>query len=111
MWRRPFFRFRRAAAQHNVLRRLERNLLGQAVVRYAAPAFHELGELEEAQIRRRVIELSGHVSPVTLGSHRVWTYIGPGTHGRGNPDSKERPFEPFESLFVPTPWIKSRVTS
>lgn len=85
LWNRPYFRFARTQRQHTILQRLERNLRDDAVVRYAAPAFWQRGELEAAQIAGVVLESSGFVPPSTIGSHTFWTYTQPGLIGRPNP--------------------------
>ncbi|MBB5786733.1 hypothetical protein [Jiangella mangrovi] len=98
LWYDPYYRFKVDPAQHNVLRRLERRLDGVALVRYAAPAFHRLEELEVAQVARTIIEQSGHVSPEALGGHRVWTYQSAGAVGRGNPTGQRLLFETLGDL-------------
>lgn len=100
LWHRPYYRFERSKEQHQVLRRLEVVLASQVVVRYAAPAFHTMGALESSQIQGSVMARSGHVSPLALGRHSVWTYREPGAVGRGNPNGRWKPFERFEDLFV-----------
>ena len=100
LWGAPDFRFERDRQQHAVLKRLEVGLAGQAIVRYASPAFHTLDHLEAAQRSRTVIQQSGHVAPATLGSHTVWTYQTPGANGRGNPEGHPRRFEAFEEIFA-----------
>lgn len=102
LWGSPYYRFARTTHQQSLLARLERDLAGACIVRYAAPAFHLQGELEEAQLRRQVIELSGHVSPRELEKHKIWTYLGPGLDGRPNPSGRPRPFEAFETLLAAT---------
>jgi hypothetical protein len=100
LWHGPYYRFSRSREQHSVLKRLESNLADDAIVRYASPAFHTLGELEEAQMKRKVIALSGHVAPSVFGRHQVWTYNAAGTYGRGNPTGRARPVEAFDDLFA-----------
>lgn len=97
LWREPYFRFERDMRQHVVLTRLERRLQGSALVRYAAPAFHLYDELEAAQLSKTVIARSGHVSPLALGRHRVWTYLEPGIKGKANPSGITIEFESFHS--------------
>ena len=98
LWYYPYYRFKVDPPQHNVLRRLERRLVGAALVRYAAPAFHRLEDLEVAQLSRAIIERSGHVSPEALGGHRVWTYQSAGAVGRGNPTGQRLIFETLGDL-------------
>jgi hypothetical protein len=98
LWNQPYFRFARSTDQHTVLRRLERSLGSDAIVRYAAPAFWRRGELEAAQLGRRVLVRSGFVSPNTIGRHRVWTYVRPGIAGRANPPTRPRPFESIDDI-------------
>jgi hypothetical protein len=98
MWHHPYYRFKRTKEQQQVLGRLERRLGAQAVVRYAAPAFHTLGELEAAQITGSVISQSGHVPPARLRRHHWWTYDAPGNYGRPNPDGEPSMFERFDVL-------------
>lgn len=98
MWHHPYYRFKRTREQQKVLGRLERRLGGQAVVRYAAPAFHQLGDLEAAQMTSSVIQQSGHVEPKRLARHQVWTYDAPGNDGRPNPSGEPSMFETFNGL-------------
>lgn len=98
LWNAPYYRFERSRHQHTVLLRLERNLRTQAVVRYAAPAFDTVAELEYAQLSGTVIQSSGHVGPSRLGIHKVWTYTQPGTNCIPNPNGKPLPFESFASI-------------
>lgn len=99
-WRQPYFRFRRDADQHRVLRRLETKLSDEVVVRYAAPAFWQRAELEQRHWTRSVLESSGFVSPNALGAHHVWTYVAPGVNGRANPASRTIPFDTVERLLA-----------
>lgn len=98
MWHHPYYRFKRSKEQQLVLGRLDRRLGDQAVVRYAAPAFHTVGELEAAQLTRSVITLSGHVPPTRLQRHQCWTYDAPGNIGRANPDGEPYIFERLNAL-------------
>ncbi|MBT2499223.1 hypothetical protein J7E25_08950 [Agromyces sp. ISL-38] len=100
LWRAPFYRFQRERLQQATLKRLEVTLAGRAVVRYAAPAFHTLGQLEAAQVSGSVISQSGHVAPSALAGHSVWTYKAGGTHGKRNPDGAAARFELLNSIFV-----------
>jgi hypothetical protein len=98
LWHEPYFRFARTGHQHAILLRLERRLGDEALVRYAAPAFWRRGELEAAHIRREVLANSGFASPREFGRHRVWSYLGPGIDGRGNPTGQRKPFSTFDGL-------------
>jgi hypothetical protein len=102
LWGGPYFRFGRDATQQRVLKRLEVNLGDQAVVRYAAPAFHTSSELDAARWAREIIALTGHVAPTTLADHRVWTYQAADSPGRGNPSGPLRNFDTFRTLFRPS---------
>lgn len=98
LWGQPYFRFRREADQHRVLRRIESKLTNEVVVRYAAPAFWQRTELEQHHFTRSVLAASGFVSPTALGAHQVWTYVAPGVSGRANPASRPISFETAERL-------------
>lgn len=98
LWHHAYYRFERTERQHQVLRRLEERVGAAVVVRYAAPAFWRYTELEANQLAGRVLEQSGFVSPVALGSHKVWTYDRPGALGYPNPDGEGLRFEHFEDL-------------
>ena len=98
-WNQPYYRFTRAAFQHSQLRGLESRVVGEALVRYASPAFHRYAELERAQLRGKVVDSTGFVSPGRLGRHKTWTYIAAGTVGRGNPDGEQVEFDVFDALF------------
>jgi hypothetical protein len=65
----PVFRVEVDADQQGVLRHLETRLAGQAVVRYATPAFHTISELEAARVRNQAVERSGYVAPSVIGVH------------------------------------------
>ncbi len=82
----PTYRVEVDADQHAVLRRLEAELPGQALVRYAAPAFHTVAELEAARLRDQAVERSTYVAPSTIDLHTYWFYEGPGTVGWANPE-------------------------
>jgi hypothetical protein len=97
-WGRPYFRITRGSHQQRILLRLERNLGPAAIVRYAAPAFWQRGELEAAQLSHDVLLRSGYVRPSDFGRHHVWTYNEPGVDGRANPAGPRRPFETFETV-------------
>lgn len=99
MWRAPYYRFTRDAGQQRVLKRLEINLSGDAIVRYAAPAFHTYQELDAARLARSVVARTGHVSPSVLANHVVWTYRSAGSSGRANPNGPRRPFERLSDMF------------
>jgi len=103
LWNQPYYRFTRTQHQHLQLRRLEAQLAGDATIMYASPAFHRMAELEQAQLRGAVVASTGFVSPSRLGRHKIWTYVRPGTVGRGNPDGEEISFASFEALFAPAP--------
>jgi hypothetical protein len=102
MWKGSYYRFARDADQQKVLKRLEANLRDQAIVRYAAPAFHTQNELDVCKLASSVIEHSGHVRPGLLVGHKVWTYQRPGEAGKPNPSGKARPFETLAELFPET---------
>lgn len=100
LWRKPFFRFSRQAIQHQVLVGLEGVLEGEALVRYASPAFLTLGMLELAQLTETVLASTGFVRPTDIGNHKTWTYIEPGSDGRANPRGRFRSFETIDELFA-----------
>ncbi|MDR6613087.1 hypothetical protein [Leifsonia sp. 1010] len=101
LWRAPYYRFRREPTQQRVLKRLEINVGTEAVVRYAAPAFHTNQELDAARWTRSIISRTGHVAPSTLADHKVWTYQEADSPGRGNPTGPLRSFDSFNTLFRP----------
>lgn len=99
-WHQPYFRFARQNEQQRVLTTLERNAGDDALVRYAAPAFWQRGQLEAAHLRGEVIQGSGFVSPSRLARHRWWTYLAPGIDGRANPAGASARFEGPQDLFA-----------
>jgi hypothetical protein len=71
----PFFRVRLNPGQHNVLVDLENRVSGDAVVRYAAPVFHEIEGLWERQATRMVFKGSAFIPPSAAGTPPTcWTY-------------------------------------
>jgi len=112
LWRRPYFRFKLDPAQQRTLKRLEMNTVGDAIVRYAAPAFVTNQEMDVARLSGQVISSSGHVSPAILSGHSVWTYLTAGSAGRPNPTGKESPFDRLSDLFrEPDDYEEPRPTS
>lgn len=97
-WRRPYYRFELTSHQQRVLRQLEQALGGEALVRYASPAFWRRQELELAHTKRTVLSQSGFVSPAVLHRHRVWTYVKAGEKGRANPRGVYHEFEAFDAM-------------
>ena len=97
-WHHPYFRFQRSETQHRVLRRLDRHLDGQAIVRYASPAFWQFADLEAAVVTREILARTGFVRPTALGAHKVWTYIEPGIDGRANPSGRRLSFETLNDV-------------
>ncbi len=98
LWHAPYYRFTRSRTQHRILRRLQKRLGADALVRYVAPAFWTRADYEYRHIVRQVIAGSGFVSPQHLGAHWVWTYQQPGTYGLPNPRGRPAWFESFSDL-------------
>jgi hypothetical protein len=99
LWHLPYYRFKIDSAQQRTLKQLEANTAGEAVVRYAAPAFVTNQAMEIARLTGNVIASSGHVSPTALSGHSVWTYLNAGSAGRANPTGRERRFDRLSDLF------------
>ena len=99
LWRTPYYRFKIDSDQQRTLKRLEKNTAGEAIVRYAAPAFSTHQEMDLARLSEQVIASSGHVAPTVLSGHKVWTYVAAGSAGRPNPSGKDRPFDRLSDLF------------
>lgn len=97
-WRRPYFRFGVDPRQQGILFRLESKLVGNALIRYAAPAFHTFTELELTLRNQKVLTGTGFVSPNSLAGHEVWTYTGPGDVGWANPDGDHAPFASWSEV-------------
>jgi hypothetical protein len=71
----PFFRVRLNADQHAVLLELEQRVAADAVVRYAAPRFHQIEDLWVRQSTRAVFAGSTFIAPSHAGSPpSCWTY-------------------------------------
>lgn len=98
LWNQPYFRFRRTSRQHSILMRLEKNLGGHALVRYASPAFWKRQDLEIHACAGSVIQTTGFVSPMAIGKHKVWTYDTPGNKGKANPNGRRMAFESMDEL-------------
>jgi len=109
LWHRPYYRFELRPGQQRVLSTLEGNAGLDVLVRYAAPAFWQRGDLEAAHLRREVLGQSGFVSPQELKGHRWWTYLGPGIDGQANQFNRFTRFETWGdvvealSVHVPSP--------
>lgn len=99
LWRRPYYRFKIDPIQQRTLKRLEMNTAGEAVVRYAAPAFVSDQDMDTARLTGQVIASSGHVSPAMMAGHSVWTYLTAGVAGKANPTGAEGSFDRLTDLF------------
>ena len=90
-WKQPYYRYNIDIHQQQILSQIERLINDQAVVVYAAPAFHTFRELFKYFGEGRLIENSNYVKPSTLGNHQRWTYINSGTNGWAfsEPEMKE----------------------
>jgi hypothetical protein len=95
-WGGPYFRFETRHRQQRILARLEKKLGGQALVRYAAPAFWRGHELEAAFRGGQIVSSLGVVSPAKLVRHRYWTYLDAGSFGFPNPSDNEVEFPTLE---------------
>ena len=99
LWQHPYYRFETRPHQQRVLKRIERAMASQAVVRYACPALWDRGDFERARYAGTLTSESGYVSPEALDSHRVWTFDQPGAYGRANPSRRRYMFDSFATLF------------
>jgi hypothetical protein len=71
----PFFRVRLDRDQHDVLVELENRVQADALVRYAAPRFHQVEDLWERQATRTVFTDSAFIPPTAAGNPPgCWTY-------------------------------------
>jgi hypothetical protein len=71
----PFFRVRLNRDQQDVLLDLESRVGGAAVVRYAAPVFHQIEDLWSRQATRTVFAGSTFIPPSAAGTPpSCWTY-------------------------------------
>jgi hypothetical protein len=98
-WGRPYYRISTDDWQHRTLLALESALVDEAVVRYAAPSFHERRRFEDLHRARSVLQQSVFVGPGVIGtSHSVWTYDRPGIAGYANPEPEIVDLDDFDSL-------------
>jgi hypothetical protein len=88
-WNRPYYRFETKTHQQTTLARLQETIGEMGVVSYAAPVFHEMLVLWSHQQRGALVENFNFASPRLLESHRVYTYVQPGVHGRANPEPED----------------------
>lgn len=94
----PIYRVQVDPDQHAVLRRLEASMPAQALVRYAAPAFHTVAELEVVRLRDQAVERSTYAAPSVIDLHTYWYYEGPGITGWANPEPEELAFDDASRL-------------
>lgn len=95
-WQRPYFRLDLSdSAQHATLLALERDLQGQALVRYAAPCFASWAEAKAHAANGCVADRSHFQSPGRIGNHETYTYRSPLQPGVRFSDPEEVPVTPF----------------
>lgn len=71
--------------QQVALEKLEEKLKGDALVCYAAPAFHKQGDLYKHTTAQTIVENSTFPSVSKLRGHSAWYYDAPGASGCANP--------------------------
>lgn len=107
LWLTPYYRFRvrrtartaHTLPQHTVLQTLQRRLNRRGgFVYYAAPVFHDYGDLQLFQMRGLVFEHTTFVTPRRIGGHRAWTYNQAGTRGRPNPEGRSSRCPSFNQI-------------
>lgn len=82
----PYYKFPIDKHQQDILMQLETGVGNNAVVRYACPSFYQYAQLNQLHDLDQVLDNSNYVSPNALGTHDLWTYIGPGLAGYANPE-------------------------
>jgi hypothetical protein len=97
-WGQAYYRYRVRRPQHGILTTVEQNLGHHASVRYAAPAFSARFVLQTRQVQGQVLRSTNFVAPTSIGAHRSWTYIDPGTPGYANYPGEIVPSESFEQV-------------
>lgn len=98
-WGAPYYRFQITDRQHEILLRLEAALGASAIVRYSAPAFATIAELNTHRWSSDVLAQSGFTSPSSIGSGHVWwTYQAPGAIGKPNPSGPSGAFDSLDGL-------------
>ena len=90
-WRCPYYRYDIDVHQQQILSQIERRVNDQAIVVYAAPAFHTNKELFDYFGAGKLVENSNYVKPSILDNHQRWTYVNSGTVGWAfsEPEGKE----------------------
>lgn len=104
-WRNlPYYRYLLYNHQHKDLIKLERDLGGNALVRYAAPVFHKYTVLEQKYLDQELLLHSNFVSPAAIGrTHTCWTFQDPGGVGYANPSRRGVPSIDGEKFFGSLP--------
>jgi hypothetical protein len=85
----PYFETSITSHQQKALERLEQRVNGQAVVRYAAPAFWSRTDFDLHDTRKEVLQHSAFTSPSLVAKHRKWFFTPTRDKMLFNPDPEE----------------------
>lgn len=86
--------------QRRVLQEFESKVSGQAVVRYASPAFWSNSDFETHDEKKEILDFSAYLSPAEMKSHKKWMFTSDSTGFTTffNPDFEEGKFESWKVL-------------
>lgn len=82
----PYWYFEVTPHQQLALEKLEQELLGEALVVYAAPVFHKQQELYNHTSNQTIVDNSTFPKASMLKGHSKWYYDRPGIIGVANPN-------------------------
>jgi hypothetical protein len=92
-----YWKFEITPHQQVALERMAANLNGNAVVCYAAPAFHTQAALYEHTKNQSIVPSSSFPPASALAGHGAWYYDRGGLSGVANPDFVHLEFEPLQT--------------
>lgn len=98
-WNAPYFRYDTRGHQQEALELLAQRTNGNAIVAYAAAAFHKLQHLWSAVSDREVVQRSNFCGAEKLNGHERYSYAAAGNTGIAHSDPTPIESVPFEQAF------------
>ncbi len=95
-----YWKFEITRHQQVALEQMEKTLNGNAIVCYAAPAFHTQAALYEHTKNQSIVPSSSFPPASALTGHGAWYYDNGGLSGVANPDFVRVEFEPLQTRIV-----------
>lgn len=97
-WKHSYYRYDITLHQQEALERIDAHSFGRAATIYAGPAFWQSEDLWEHVENETVVEHSNLADVGKLTGHEHYSYIAPGTFGKGHSEAVDIESDPIEKI-------------